>query len=462
MPRMFSPVRDADERAADEHRASGLQRTLVGQVTGVAITFVDHSGAGRIKVVPLEGLARAARFGVGFSPVIDAFTSDGGINPESPLDRPDGDLRLVPDLDQLVVLHDPAGWAWAPGDRFTQDGKVYQNCQRSFARRQVAAAQATGLSALMAIEVEWMVGQDAHDFVPAFEGTGYGVSRFLGAAEYLRDVVDSLAAAGITVEQIHPEYGPAQFEVSVAAADPVSAADTCALVKLVISAVSARHGLRSSFSPAVLTSNVGNGGHLHASFWQHGANLLAGGDGRYGVTAAGESILAALLDHLPTLLAIGAPTPASYLRLQPSRWAGAYQIWGIENREAAMRLIAAVPGSDPGQANVELKCFDLSANPYLLAGAVMAVALAGAGHPAALPPEVSGDPAAPGHPQGDSAVRLPASLTDTVKALEESECLRTALGEELLRSYVAACRAAIGLAAGHSDEQVIADARWLI
>jgi glutamine synthetase len=461
MPRMFTAVRDEDARAADEQRAVDLQRQLEGEVTGVAITFVDHSGAGRLKVVPLAALASAARFGVGFSPVTDAFTSDGGIDPASPLDRPDGDLRMVPDLDQLVVLRDPAGWAWAPGDRFTQDGAVYANCQRSFARRQVAAAAAAGVSALMAIEIEWMVSQEADDFVPAFSGTGYGVSRFVSAADYLRDVVDSLQAALVTVEQVHPEYGPAQFEVSVGAADPVSAADTCALVKLVISAVTSRHGLRPSFSPAVLTDNVGNGGHLHASFWRDGANLLAGGTGRHGLTAAGESILATLLDSLPALLAIGAPTPASYLRLQPSRWAGAYQIWGVENREAAMRLIEA-PAADPGQANVELKCFDLSANPYLLTGATLAVALRGAGAGASLPPEVSGDPAAPGHPLADSAVRLPASLADTVKALEADEHLRGVLGADLLSSYAAARRASIRLAAGQRDEQVIADARWLI
>jgi glutamine synthetase len=461
MPRKFRPVRDEDERAADEQRAVELQRQLEDEVTGVAITFVDHSAAGRLKVVPLAALASAARSGVGFSPVIDAFTSDGGIDPASPLDRPDGDLRMVPDLDQLVILRDPAGWAWAPGDRFTQDGAVYTNCQRSFARRQVATADAAGLSALMAFEIEWMVSREADDFVPAFSGTGYGVSRFVSSAAYVRDVVDSLEAANVVVEQIHPEYGPAQFEVSVAAADPVSAADTCALVKLVISAVTSRHGLRASFSPAVLADNVGNGGHLHASFWRDGANLLAGGTGRHGLTEAGESILATLLDSLPALLAIGAPTPASYLRLQPSRWAGAYQIWGPENREAAMRFIEA-PAGDPGKANVELKCFDLSANPYLLTGAIMAVALRGAGAGAGLPPEVSGDPAAPGHPLADAAVRLPVSLTDTVKALEDNEDLGTALGADLLSSFTAARRAAIRLAAGQTDEQVIAAARWLI
>ena len=72
--------------------------------------------------------------------MIDAFTSDGGIDAASPLDTPDGDLRMVPDLDRLAVLPAPDGWAWAPGDRFHQDGTVYAGCQRSFARAQVAAS----------------------------------------------------------------------------------------------------------------------------------------------------------------------------------------------------------------------------------------------------------------------------------------------------------------------------------
>ena len=461
MPRSFRPARDEQERTADGHRAEILQRQLADQVSGVAITYVDHSGAARVKVVPLNGLARAARSGVGFSPVIDAFMSDGGIDAASPLDTPDGDLRMVPDLDRLVVLRDPEGWAWAPGDRFHQDGTVYANCQRTFARAQVAAGLAQGISALMAIEVEWMVGRDEEDFEPAFRGTGYGLSRLLDATEYVRDVLESLEAAGVHVEQIHPEYGPAQFEVSVAAQDPVSAADTNVLMKLVIAAVSARHGLRASFAPAVVSNNVGNGGHVHASFWQDGRNLLAGGTGRHGLTGAGESMMASLLTSLPALLAVGAPSPSSYLRLKPSHWAGVFQIWGRENREAAIRFITGGP-SDPGAANVEVKCFDLSANPYLLVGAVMAVALDGAGRQDSLPDEVTGDPATPGHPLADTAVRLPGSLTAALAALEASDVLRAAAGEELIGTFAASRRAELALSEGKKDEDVIAHYRWLI
>ncbi len=461
MPRPFSQFRGEEERAADERRAQVLERQLAGEVSGVATTFVDHSGAARIKAVPLTGLARAARSGLGFSPVLDAFTSTGGIDGASPLASPEGDLRMVPDLDGLAVLPAPEGWAWAPGDRFHQDGTVYAGCQRSFARAQLAACLSQGISALMAFEVEWMVGQDEADFHPAVGGTGYGLARFLEAADYVRDVADSLEAAGVRVEQIHPEFGPAQFEVSVGAQDPVSAADTNVLVKLIISAVSARHGMRATFAPAVLTNNVGNGGHLHASFWQDGGNLLAGGGGRYGLTERGESIMAGLLEALPALLAIGAPTPGSYLRLLPSRWAGAYQVWGKENREAAIRLIEGGPAT-PGAANVELKCFDSSANPYLLTGAILAVARSAADRQARLPDEVHGDPGAPGHPQADVAVRLPGSLGEALKALEASDDLRAAAGDQLISSFTASRRAEIELASGKSDEEIVAQGRWLL
>ena len=199
MPRPFSPYRSDEERAADERRGQALARQLAGEVSGVATTFVDHSGAARVKAVPLTGLARAARSGLGFSPVIDAFDSAGSIDAASPLDKPDGDLRMVPDLDRLAVLSAPEGWAWAPGDRFNQDGTVYAGCQRSFARAQVAAGLSKGISALMAFEVEWMVGRDSDDFQPAVGGTGYGMARLLGAADYARDLIDSLEAAGVRV-----------------------------------------------------------------------------------------------------------------------------------------------------------------------------------------------------------------------------------------------------------------------
>ena len=188
-----------------------------------------------------------------------------------------------------------------------------------------------------------------------FRGTGYGLSRFLDAAPYVRDVLESLESAGVRVEQIHPEYGPSQFEVSVGAQDPVSAADTNVLVKMVIAAVTARHGLRASFAPAVVSDHVGNGGHVHASFWQDGRNLLAGGPRRHGLTPLASrswrACWGACLHCSPSARRRRRRTCAC----QPSRWAGAFQVWGRGEQGSGRQVRGREPGgSRRGQCRAQM------------------------------------------------------------------------------------------------------------
>ncbi len=181
--------------------------------------------------------------------------------------------------------------------------------------------------------------------------------------------------------------------------------------------------------------------------------MLAGGDGPYGVTARGEAVLAALLDHLPALCAIGSPGVMSYLRLVPHRWAGPFRCWGRENREAVLRLVTGTRGSEPTAANAELKCFDAGANPYLVVGAVAAVVVA-AKSDARLPPEVTVDPAALA--PDDQPARLPASLGEAITALEHDTLLGDAMGAPLLGAFVAVRRAELELFADKTDEDVVA------
>ena len=77
---------------------------------------------------------------------------------------------------------------------------------------------------------------DGDAFVPAAVGPAYGLGRLTAASDYGRDLLEAFAAQGIRVEQLHPEYAPGQFEVSVAAESPVHAADTSVLHQLVADA----------------------------------------------------------------------------------------------------------------------------------------------------------------------------------------------------------------------------------
>jgi glutamine synthetase len=448
----------------DSVAPAGLAGELAAKgIEGIALTYVDNTGITRVKAVPTTRLEAACTSGVGMSPVFDVFVLDDSVTASRSSTGPTGDLRLYPDLARLVELAAQPGWAWAPVDRRTRAGEVHTLCQGSFAAKMVALAAEEGLSAVMSFELEWALDAGVGDaFTPAALGPAYGMTRLIELSDYLRDVLHALAAEAIQVEQVHPEYAAGQFEVSVATSDPVGAADDSVLVRQTLRAVGQSHGLRTSFSPSVVAGQVGNGGHVHASLWRDGRNLFAGGDGPHGISSEAEAFSAGILRELPALLVIGAPSVASYLRLVPQHWAGAFQTWGLENREAALRLVTGTAGHESTSANLEVKCFDLSANPYLVVGAVLAAGLAGIRDGLRLPPEISVDPAGLTEEELEAvgASRLPGSLTEALEHYEASKVLVEALGYPLHETIAAVRRAELALFADSSADEVAAATRW--
>lgn len=425
----------------------------------MATTFVDNSGIARVKAMPLERLPVFAAEGAGFSTSFDHFRFDDWSAAPPDGRAPVGDLRIIPDLRRLVPLAGQPGWAWAPGDRYTQDGTPHQQCSRLLLRRITGTLAAAGLRVRAAYEIEWVVSAgNGPDFVPAMDGPAYGMTRLTGISDYARDLLQALAAERVAVEQFHPEYAAGQLELSVAAESPVDAADTSVLVRSTIRAVAAQHGMRVSFSPKVEVDGVGNGGHVHLSIARDGRNLLSGGTGPFGLTDEGAAFAAGILDRLPALLALGAPSVASYLRLVPSHWAGAYACWGLENREAALRMIAG--GNDA--ANLEVKCVDLTANPYLLLAALLVAGAAGSGTGATLPDPVDVDPAAlPPEVSAERRIeRLPTSLAEATDALAADGVFRDQLGPALIDTVVGIRRSEIELFADATPTEIVEAIRW--
>jgi glutamine synthetase len=457
-------VSDAGWREEQERRARAIAGELASMgVDGVALSYVDNAGVTRVKTVSVAGLPHAAAWGVGMSPVFDVFCVDDSITAGRLTGGPTGDLRLYPDLDRLVPLAGQPGWAWAPVDRFTQEGAGHPGCQRGFARKLAGRATESGLDVRMGFEVEWVVGFDGDGpFRPGCSGPAYGMTRVVELSDYCRELLTALEAESVEVLQLHPEYAAGQFELSTAPADPVQAADMVLLVRETVRAVTLRHGMTASFAPAVVVGQVGNGQHLHLSLHRDGGNLLVGGPGRYGMTPAGESFLAGLLEELPALCGVGAPSVTSQARQVPSHWAGVYRCWGRENREAALRLVTGSTGESEDAANAELKCFDGSANPYLLVGAVLAVGLASLDEGKSLPEEVTGDPAAedPGVLERLGVDRLPQSPGEALARLEESDLIRAAFGPVLFDAFTAVRRGEIALFAERDPHEVVAATRW--
>ena len=125
-------------------------------------------------------------------------------------------------------------------------------------------------------------------------------------------------------------------------------------------------------------------------------------------------------------------------RLKPGNWAGAFACWGLENREAAIRLIAATQGTPHG-ASVEVKIIDGSANPYLSAAAVLGLALHGVTHRLPLPDEVPVNPTE--LPESErSAMALAADQSTALDALDRSALARRLLGDLIVDGTLAVRR----------------------
>jgi glutamine synthetase len=431
-------------------------------VAGITIVWADNNGIPRSRTVPIAGLADAVERGVGMSPLFAVFDSRDGISfAHGGLSNASGDIRLLPVIEQVTPLAGQPGFAWAPGRQLGPDGEPYPYDQRTRLEAQVARAAAAGLSVRAGFELEFFVSQAGDEPVPASHGPAYGPSALLQVDEFAAAVLRDLAANGVPVGQFHAEYGLSQLEVSLGPADPVTAADRQLLARQTIHAAARAHGLRVSFAPLVTPDGAGNGLHLHVSISRGNDNLLVEhGDGVPG--GDGARFLAGLVRDVAAIAAVSAPSVPSLLRRRPGYFAGAYQFWGVENREAPLRYVPSSPFIGTDRANVELKASDASGNPYLALAVVLAAGLAGIDDNAELPPPVQEDPGtwSDAERAERGMVPLPTTPEGQERALLGSKRIGDALGEPLLGAFTAVRRADAAWAADRSPEEVIAAHRW--
>ena len=446
--------------------SEAIERLRTDGVRHVVCSMVDSGGINRIKCVPLDKLTRATRSGIGISQCWATALSNDHFTATDALGGPRGDIRLLPDPASLVQLHATPAWAWAALDQYAQDGGVFPCCQRSFLKRMVRSASDRGYTLQMAYEFEWYTARVAADgsFTPIHLGPGYSSAAWAEVHELADELLGALEAQLMAVEQFHPEFSFGQMEVSFAPSDPLIAADWNVLFRHTVRSISARHDCRASFAPVTtLGQPAGNGCHIHFSLWNpDGVNLFAEGPGVVELTEEGEAFLAGVLAELPALVALGCPTVPSYERLQPQRWAGAYEVWGHENREAALRFIQGMAGGRRQTANMELKAIDCAGHPYLVPGAIIAAGLSGIERSLRLPEPVLVDPFELSEAErvARGIRRLPQTLSEASEALAGSEVLREAMGDLLFDSSVAVRRAEAEIDEGKPLEQVVAEHLW--
>jgi len=427
--------------------ARAVQKAREADARLIRFLYTDNGGIIRGKSTHVNSLHHRITDGIGLTVAMQAMNM---LDQLSSVDEmgPVGEIRLTPDPATFKILPYAAHAAAMTVDMLTLDGQPWAACPRSFLKRQVKAAEDAGILLQMVVEFEWTMAQKLADglFQTVDESLCFSTTGMTITHDVTMAIVDALEAQGIPVELFYPELGHGQQELSITHADPLTAADNHVFTRETIRNVAFNHGLYASLAPKPFMDQAGNGGHIHFSLWDTKSggkrNLMFDPGGPYAMSETGKHFIGGILHHLPGLLAITCPSYNSYHRLQPHFWSSAYTMWGPDNREGAVRVASRYKSNEEGTANAELKAADLSMNPYLAFGAVIAAGLDGIkrkldpGEPTLVDPANYSD----AERKRRGITRFPTTLAETLDALEQDKVLTDALGPLLTKAYVAVKR----------------------
>jgi glutamine synthetase len=408
----------------------------------VRFLWCGNDGTVRAKASAVAGLESRIESGIGLTVAMQAMNGLDHLQPVEGM-GPVGEVRLVPDPETFrVVPYAPRTGAMLV-DLIQLSGEPAPQCPRSFLKRMADRLEERAGVLEVAFENEFSLARVVDGaFVPVDSSLCFSTIGLTASQEYVDKLVDALERQEIGLEQYYAELGHGQQELSTAHAPALRGADEQVLVRETIRGVASGFGLVASLAPKPWPENAGNGGHVHFSLWKDGKNVFHDPDAEDGLSATARSFVAGVLEHLPGLCGLTAPSFNSYHRIVPQYWAGAYTCWGHDNREAPVRVPSLYWGSEEASTNVELKAADASCNPYLAVGGLIAAGLDGLERELEPPEPVEVDPAT--MPEDERAaggiLRLPATQEEALDALAADLVLTTALGPTLTTSYLAVRR----------------------
>jgi glutamine synthetase len=404
------------------------------------ILWCDNANVIRAKAEHIDYLDDCIKNGVGITmaqqalPVMsDSVVAETGLGPV-------GEVCLMPDWSTMTLLPYANGHAQVLSDMVVcETGKMWEHCPRDFLRKQVRKLKDQDLMVQSVFENEFFLLRKTIDGAiepvddTVFSATG-SMNRNIA---FINELADSLITQGVKVEGYYPESGPGQQELNIRFVEALRSADQQIIYRETARGVANQHGLVASFLPKIFEDKAGSGCHLNFSLWREGKNIS--GDPRQvnGMSFEVGAFIAGILDHLPALCAATISSKNSYRRIRPHFWAGAFRVWGTQNREAAVRVCKNREGNWVNR--IEYKISDASANPYIALGCLIAAGLDGLERRLKLPEEVTIDPGL--IPESDRNAKgidmLPQNLGESIDALRKDKILLEALGAPLATSFVA-------------------------
>lgn len=325
------------------------------------------------------------------------------------------------------------------GDFGKSDGEALPHCPRSLLRRVIARAAEAGYSAKMGMEFEWFNFLETPESVRAKQYVnpntmtpgmfGYSLLRASRNLPFFNALMDDMAAFGVPLEGLHTETGPGVMEAALLYSDALEAADRAVLFKTSAKEIGARFGIMPTFMARWNNDLPGSSGHLHQSLWKADTNTFYDAHDPLRMSGTFKHYLAGILHALPDILPMFAPTVNSYKRLVDGYWAPTRVSWGVDNRTVAGRVI---PGSAKS-TRLELRVPGADVNPYLAVAAALAAGLHGVRHQLPLTIE-------PTHGSAyaeDKTERLPRTLQEATRRMENSALARELFGADFVDHFVA-------------------------
>ena len=391
------------------------------------IAFVDLFGTMRAKIVPATAIDAVADAGAGFA----GFAAWFDLTPAHP------DVLVTPEPDTLVQLPWKPEVAWITGDLVMDDTALRQN-PRQVLKRVMAAAAGEGYEMKTGVECEYFLitpdGSSISDVADAQAKPCYDQLSLMRRYDVIKEICDAMISLGWNPYQNDHEDANGQFEMNWQYDNCMRTADKHAFFKFMVKSIAEKHGLRATFMPKPFINLTGNGCHAHISLWSKmGKNIFADAKGELGLSSEAYNFIGGLIHSADALAAITNPTVNSYKRINAPRtmsgatWSPNTITYGGNNRTHMIRV--------PDAGRFELRLADGAANPYLLQAAVLAAGLDGLSNRRNPGKRLDIDMYSEGHKVQD-AKQLPLNLLDALRALDRSNILKDALGEDVIAAYI--------------------------
>ncbi len=351
-----------------------------------------------------------------------------------------GDYVLKPDLSTLRPVPWLEGTAMVLCDVIDHHSHAaVPHAPRELLKRQIARAEAMGLSPVMATELEFFLFHGTHDEIAdggfrdmrpiSHYNEDYHIFQTSKEEPVMRPIRNHLRAMGVPIEGSKGEAEAGQEELNIRYADALACADHHTIAKHAVKEIAHSQGFAATFLPKLSADTVGSASHIHQSLFRDGANAFHDPARPLGKSAMMDSYMAGLLKYAGEATYFLAPYINSYKRFAPGTFAPTRLVWSVDNRTAAFRLV----GDGTKGVRVECRIPGADMNPYLGQAAMLAAGLAGIEEGLSLADPFNGD--AYGE---NTAAEIPRTLRDARATLVGSEMLRQAMGEDVINHYARA------------------------